>query len=122
VLVVDDSLTAREAWRQLLAAQGCVVEVAVDGVDAWNILQTAAFDLMVTDVDMPRLDGLELVGLIRGDARLRTLRVVVVSHKDRAEDKQRGLAAGADEYLTKSGFQDEVLVETVGRLLGADRR
>ena len=119
VLVVDDSLTAREMLRKLLAGQGYAVAVAVDGVDAWNVLRAGQFDLVVTDVDMPRLDGLKLTGLIRSDARLRTLPVVMVSHKDRDEDRLRGLAAGADEYLTKSGFRDEALVEAVGRLTGA---
>ena len=122
VLVVDDSLTTRESMRQLLVGQGYIVEVAVDGMEAWTDLRAGTFDLVVTDVDMPRMDGVELTGLIRGDARLRALPVVIVSHKDREEDRLRGLAAGADEYLTKSGFQDEVLLEAVRKLIGAGGR
>ena len=118
ILVVDDSLTVRELQRKLLVERGYAVAVAVDGQDGWNILQAGEFDLVITDVDMPRLDGLELTAMIRRDARWRKLPVLIVSHKDRAEDRQRGLAAGADEYLAKSGFQEEILLQAVCRLIG----
>jgi two-component system sensor histidine kinase and response regulator WspE len=118
VLVVDDSLTVRELERKLLANRGYEVEVAVDGMDGWNAVRTQAYDLVVSDVDMPRLDGIELVRLIKKDPRLKALPVMIVSYKDRAEDRQRGLDAGADYYLTKGSFHDETLLTAVTDLIG----
>jgi two-component system sensor histidine kinase and response regulator WspE len=118
ILVVDDSLTVRELQRKLLATGGYDVEVAVDGVAGWNLLRNRSFDLVVTDIDMPRMDGIELVRLIRNDPRLLRLPVVVVSYKDREEDKRRGLEAGADHYLTKSSFHDDTLLAAVRDLIG----
>ena len=118
VLVVDDSLTVRELERKLIENKGYEVEVAVDGMDGWNAVRTGAYDLVVTDVDMPRLDGIELVTLIKKDARLGSLPVMIVSYKDREEDRRRGLEAGADYYLTKGSFHDETLLRAVGDLIG----
>jgi len=118
ILVVDDSLTVRELERKLLDSQGYAVDVAVDGMDGWNAVRTGHYDLVVTDVDMPRLDGIELVTLIRKDSRLKSLPVMIVSYKDRQEDRQRGLEAGADYYLTKGSFHDETLVNAVADLIG----
>jgi two-component system sensor histidine kinase and response regulator WspE len=118
VLVVDDSLSVRELERKLLDSRGYAVDVAVDGMDGWNAVRTGHYDLVVTDVDMPRLDGIELVTLIRKDSRLKSLPVMIVSYKDRQEDRQRGLEAGADHYLTKGSFHDETLVTAVADLIG----
>jgi two-component system sensor histidine kinase and response regulator WspE len=118
VLVVDDSFTVRELERKLIDGGGYDVEVAVDGMDAWNALRTGAYDLVVTDIDMPRMDGIDLVKLIRQDARLHGLPVMIVSYKDREEDRQRGLDAGADYYLTKGSFKNEGLLEAVVDLIG----
>ncbi|KAF1054994.1 MAG: Gliding motility regulatory protein [Stenotrophomonas maltophilia] len=118
VLVVDDSLTVRELERKLLLSRGYDVAVAVDGMDGWNALRAERFDLVITDIDMPRMDGIELVGLIRRDARLQVLPVMVVSYKDREEDRQRGLDAGADYYLAKASFHDEALLDAVADLIG----
>jgi len=118
VLVVDDSLTVRELERKLLANQGYEVEVAVDGMDGWNAVRTGRFDLVVTDIDMPRMDGIELVTLINKDPHLKSLPVMIVSYKDRDEDRRRGLEAGAAHYLTKSSFHDETLVQAVVDLIG----
>jgi two-component system sensor histidine kinase and response regulator WspE len=118
VLVVDDSLTVREVERKLLTGNGYEVEVAVDGMDGWNRLQAGAFDLVVTDVDMPRMNGIELVEQIRAVPRFNDLPVMIVSYKDREEDRLRGLRAGADYYLTKSSFHDERLIEAVTDLIG----
>jgi two-component system sensor histidine kinase and response regulator WspE len=118
VLVVDDSLTVRELERKLLSNQGYEVESAVDGVDGWNAVRTGQFDLVVTDIDMPRMDGIELVTLIKGNANLKSLPVMVVSYKDREEDRERGLSAGADYYLTKGSFHDETLLQAVVDLIG----
>lgn len=118
VLVVDDSLTVRELERKLLDARGYAVDVAIDGMDGWNAVRTGQYDLVVTDIDMPRLDGIELVKLIRKDGRLKALPVMIVSYKDREEDRQRGLEAGADYYLTKGSFHDETLIRAVVDLIG----
>ncbi len=118
ILVADDSLTVRELERKLLASRGYLVETAIDGSDAWNALRGGSYDLLVTDIDMPRMDGIELTRLIRGDARLRDLPIVIVSYKDREEDKSRGLEAGADFYLPKSSYQDESLLHAVQELIG----
>jgi two-component system sensor histidine kinase and response regulator WspE len=118
VLVVDDSLTVRELERKLLDARGYVVDVAVDGMDGWNAVRTVHYDLVITDVDMPRLDGIELLKLIRKESKMTSLPVVIVSYKDRQEDRDRGLEAGADYYLTKASFHDETLLGVVTDLIG----
>ena len=118
ILVVDDSLTVRELERKLLDHHGFEVEVAVDGMDGWNAVRSDAFDLVVTDVDMPHMDGIELVTLIKRDPGLRNLPVMIVSYKDREEDRRRGLDAGADYYLTKGSFHDETLIHAVVDLIG----
>lgn len=118
VLVVDDSLTVREVEKKLLESRGYAVDIAIDGVDAWNTVRTGSYDLVISDVDMPRMNGIELVKLIKNDAALRSLPVMMVSYKDRAEDKQKGLEAGADYYLTKGSFHDETLLDAVKDLIG----
>ena len=118
ILVVDDSITVRELERQLLQARGFAVDVAVDGMDGWNAIRGAHYDLVVTDVDMPRMDGIGLVGLIKGDPARRDIPIVIVSYKDREEDRIRGLDAGANRYLTKSSFHDETFVDTIIDLIG----
>jgi len=118
ILVVDDSMTVREVERQLLQAKGYHVDVAVDGIDGWNALRRKKYHLVITDVDMPRMDGIELVHVLKRDAHLKTVPIMIVSYKDRLEDKQRGLNAGADYYLTKGSFHDETLIEAVVDLIG----
>jgi two-component system sensor histidine kinase and response regulator WspE len=118
VLVVDDSLTVRELERKLIGNGGYDVEVAVDGMDGWNAVRTGNFDLVVTDIDMPRMDGIELVTLINKDASVKSVPVIIVSYKDRDEDRRRGLEAGAAYYLTKGSFHDETLLQAVIDLIG----
>jgi two-component system sensor histidine kinase and response regulator WspE len=121
VLVVDDSITVRELERQLLENRGYAVDVAVDGIDGWNAVRTTHYDLVVSDVDMPRMDGIQLVRHIKDDARLKAIPVVIVSYKDREEDRIRGLDAGANSYLTKSSFHDQTFLTTVADLIGEPR-
>ncbi|MGV2287831.1 hybrid sensor histidine kinase/response regulator [Trinickia sp. YCB016] len=121
VLVVEDSLTVRELERKLLEKRGYAVTIAVDGMDGWNALHSTNFDLVVTDIDMPRMDGIELVTLIKRDAMLKTMPVLIVSYKDRDEDRRRGLEAGADYYLAKGSFHDEALLDAVRDLIGEAR-
>ncbi|MDQ7977973.1 hybrid sensor histidine kinase/response regulator [Paraburkholderia sp. SARCC-3016] len=118
VLIVEDSLTVRELERKLLEKRGYAVTIAVDGMDGWNALRAASFDLVVTDIDMPRMDGIELVTMIRRDPQLKSTPVMIVSYKDRDEDRRRGLDAGADYYLAKGTFHDEALLDAVHDLIG----
>ncbi len=118
ILVVDDSLTVREMERKLLLSRGFLVDIAIDGIDGWNVVRSGEYDLVITDVDMPRMDGIELVTLIKKDIHLHKLPVMIVSYKDRPEDRARGLSAGADYYLTKGSFHDETLLDAVSDLIG----
>jgi two-component system sensor histidine kinase and response regulator WspE len=118
VLVIDDSITVREVECRLLQNQGYDVQSAVNGVDGWNALRMSNYDLVVTDVDMPRMNGIELVRLIRADPKLHNLPIMIVSYKERDEDRLLGLEAGANYYLTKSSFHDETLVNAVLDLIG----
>jgi len=118
ILVVDDSITVREVQRQLLVNHGYEVQTAVDGMEGWDAVSRSSFDLVITDIDMPRLNGIELVRMIKSDPQVRTIPVVIVSYKDREEDRLLGLEAGADYYLTKSSFHDETLLGAVRDLIG----
>ena len=119
VLVVDDSLTVRELERKLLTSQGYDVTIAVDGMDGWNAVRSERFDLVVTDIDMPRMDGIELVTLIRKTPSLASTSVMIVSYKEREEERRRGLDAGADYYLAKGAFDGGTLLRVVSDLIGA---
>jgi two-component system sensor histidine kinase and response regulator WspE len=119
ILAVDDSLTVRELERKLLTSRGYHADVAVDGMDGWNAVRTGNYDLVLTDVDMPRMDGIELAALIKKDPHLKSLPVMIVSYKDHEEDRLRGLEVGADYYLSKGSFHDETLLQAVADLIGA---
>ena len=87
-------------------------------MDGWNAVRAGTYALVVSDVDMPRMDGIELVRRIKQDDRLRSIPVMIVSYKDREEDRLRGLEAGADAYVTKSSFQEESWIGRVVDLIG----
>ena len=114
VLVVDDSATVREVEKKILENAGLSVDTAVDGVDGWNVVRLSKYDLVVSDVDMPRMSGLGLTSKIR--TLYPDLPVIIISYKDRPEDKRKGLECGANAYLTKSSFQDDSFVKTVKKL------
>jgi two-component system sensor histidine kinase and response regulator WspE len=118
ILVVDDSITVREVERQLLVNHGYEVEVAVDGMDGWNAVRVGHYDLVISDLDMPRMNGFELVSQIKNHPNLHALPVMIVSYKSSEEDRNRGLEAGANYYLTKSSFHDETLLQAVVDLIG----
>ncbi len=118
ILVVDDSITVREVECRILENQGYAVDVAVNGVDGWNTVRIGDYDLVITDVDMPRMNGIELVRHIKGDARLRNMPVMIVSYKERSQDRMLGLEAGANYYLAKSSFHDDRFLEAVRDLIG----
>jgi len=118
VLVVDDSLTVREIEKKLLESRDYIVDIAIDGVDGWNTVRSRDYDLVISDIDMPRMNGIEFITMIKNDAALRSIPVMMVSYKDRPEDKQKGLEAGADYYLTKGSFHDDTLIDAVIDLIG----
>lgn len=118
VLVIDDSITVREVECRLLQNQGYEVDTAVNGIDGLNALRVGEYDLVITDIDMPRMNGIELIRAIKSDPKLKNLPVMIVTYKDREEDRILGLQAGANYYLTKSSFQDESLLKAVIDLIG----
>jgi len=118
ILVVDDSITVREVERKLLESRGYLVDLAVDGMDGWNTVHNEDYDLIISDIDMPRMNGIEFVTMLKGDTKFRQIPVMIVSYKDRKEDRDAGLQAGADYYLTKGSFHDESLIEAVEDLIG----
>jgi two-component system chemotaxis sensor kinase CheA len=118
ILVVDDSVTTRTLEKSILEAAGFAVAVAADGLEALAALRRGRVDLVVSDVDMPRLDGFELTRRIKADPRTRDLPVVLVTALDSPEQQEQGLDAGADAYLLKRTFDQRVLLETIQRLVG----
>ncbi len=118
ILVVDDSITVRETERKLLENNGYEVEVSVDGMDGWNAVRSSQFDLVVSDIDMPRMNGFEFVNNMKNNPNLKSLPVIIVSYKDREEDRIRGMEVGADYYLTKSSFHDNTFMQAVKNLVG----
>ena len=118
ILVVDDSITVREMTRKLLQNRGYDVDVAVNGMDAWTAIRTNPYDLVVSDIDMPRMNGIELVKQIKDHPKLHTLPVIIVSYRDREDDRIQGMEAGANYYLTKSSFHDDTLVNAIVDLVG----
>ncbi|MCP5366629.1 MAG: response regulator [Hyphomicrobiales bacterium] len=117
VLVVDDSLTTRTLEKNILENHGYAVEVAVNGEDAWERLRDGEFDLVVTDVEMPLLDGFDLTARIKGDDRFRELPVVIVTSLANDGDRQRGIEVGADAYVVKGEFETRALIDIVQRLV-----
>jgi two-component system chemotaxis sensor kinase CheA len=117
VLVVDDSITTRTMERNLLEAAGYKVEVASNGQEAWTILKGQHFDLLVSDVDMPRMNGFDLTARIRADPKLADLPVVLVTALESRDDKERGIEVGANAYVIKSGFDQSKLLEIIRRLV-----
>jgi len=117
ILVVDDSITTRTMEKNLLEAAGYQVHVAVDGVEAWTLLKSEAIDLVVSDVDMPRMNGLELTAKIRADRDMANLPVILVTALESREDKERGLEVGANAYIVKSSFDQSNLLEFIRRQL-----
>lgn len=119
VLVVDDQFTVRELQRSILESSGYRVETARDGREAWERLSTQrGVDVVVTDLEMPEMDGLELVGAIRRDPDISTLPVVIVTSRGGDEDERRGMEAGADAYIVKERFDQRTLLDSVERLVG----
>jgi two-component system chemotaxis sensor kinase CheA len=117
LLVVDDSVTTRTLVKTILEAAGYAVQAAADGSEAWQLLQERGADLVVSDVEMPRMDGFDLTAAIRRSPRFRQLPVILVTALESEADRVRGMDAGADAYLPKSAFDQRNLLETVSQLL-----
>lgn len=118
VLVVDDQFTVRELQRSILEAAGYLVQTARDGREAWDLLAAGAgVDLVLTDIEMPGMDGLELAGAIRRRPDGDSLPIVMVTSRGSEADRRRGLEAGADAYIVKEGFDQRALLDTVRRLV-----
>jgi two-component system, chemotaxis family, sensor kinase CheA len=117
LLVVEDSITSRSLLKNILETAGYDVAVAVDGVDALTTLRSGRFDLVVSDVEMPRMDGFDLTAKIRSDQRLAATPVVLVTALESRAHKERGIDVGANAYIVKSSFDENSLLDTIRRLL-----
>ena len=117
ILVAEDSITSRMLMKSILEASGYAVRTAVDGVDALAMLRADRYDLVVSDVEMPRLNGFDLATRIRADRRLAELPVILVTALESAEDRARGVDVGANAYLVKSSFDQSDLIDAVRRLV-----
>jgi two-component system chemotaxis sensor kinase CheA len=117
ILVVEDSITSRMLVRGILESAGYRVKTAIDGVEGFTMLRSESFDLVVSDVEMPRLNGFDLTVRIRADRKLAELPVVLVTALETREDRERGIDVGANAYLVKSNFDQSNLLEAVRRLV-----
>lgn len=117
VLIVEDSITARTLLKNILESAGYRTSSAVDGIDALTQLKTEEIDLVVSDVDMPRLNGFELTAKIRAAREFAELPVVLVTSLDSREDRERGIEVGANAYIVKSSFDQSNLLEVIKRLV-----
>lgn len=119
ILVVDDSFTTRTLEKNILEANGYQVGIAVDGVEGLNQLQRERYDLVISDVEMPRMDGFALLASIKQDERLSSTPVVLVTSRDRREDQERGLDLGADAYIVKQKFDHQSWLSAIREIVGA---
>lgn len=117
LLVVEDSITARTLLKNILEMAGYAVKTAIDGVDAFTILRTGEFDLVISDVDMPRMNGFDLTEKIRGDKKLGEIPVILVTALESREHRERGIAVGADAYIVKSSFDQSNLLAVIQRFI-----
>lgn len=116
VLVAEDSITSRTLLKNILEASGYRVRTAIDGLDALTQLKTEPFDVVVSDVEMPRMDGFQLTAAIRADGRFATLPVILVTGLESRDDRERGIDVGASAYLVKSSFDQSGLIDVIRKL------
>ena len=117
ILVVEDSITSRALLKNILESAGYTVTTAVDGIDAYTALKTAPFDLLVSDVEMPRMDGFDLTARVRADKQLAELPVVLVTALEKREHRERGIDVGANAYIVKSSFDQSNLLEIIRQMI-----
>jgi two-component system chemotaxis sensor kinase CheA len=117
LLIAEDSITARTLLKNILEAAGYRAITAVDGMDALMQLKTNEIDLLISDVDMPRMSGFELTAKVRASREFADLPVVLVTSLDSREDRERGIEVGANAYIVKSSFDQSNLLDVVKRLI-----
>lgn len=117
IMVAEDSITSRSLLKNILELAGYRVTTAVDGMDAYTTLKTGTFDLIVSDVEMPRMDGFDLTSKVRADKQLGKLPVVLVTSLESREHRERGIDVGANAYIVKSSFDQSNLLEVISRLI-----
>lgn len=117
ILFADDSGSTRTLVKNILQNAGFQVSVAVNGVNAWEVLQNESFDLVITDVEMPLMNGFELVEKIKNHTEMRKIPVIIVTSLDSDKDKRRGIQVGADAYVTKGSFKSDLLLNIIEQLL-----
>ena len=118
ILVVDDSLNTREIEKSILEAHGYEVDLARDGIEALSMVQDKPYDMIVTDLDMPRMDGFTLVERLRQEPNHAHIPIVIVTSREKEEDRKRGIEVGADAYILKGGFDQSNLIDTIESLIG----
>ncbi|MCK4667216.1 hybrid sensor histidine kinase/response regulator [Candidatus Dependentiae bacterium] len=117
ILVAEDSFTARQLEQSILEGAGFKVDLSVNGLEAWNKLQRGIYDLVITDIEMPEMDGFELTKKIKSTKETSKIPVIIVTTWDKPEFKTKGLEAGADKYILKSSFNQETLLNTIKYLI-----
>ena len=117
ILVAEDSITSRMLLKSILEGAGYRVQTAVDGSEAFTTLKTREFDLVVSDVEMPRMDGFELTRKIRSHKKYADIPVILVTGLETREDREKGIDAGANAYIVKSSFDQSNLLEVIGRMI-----
>jgi two-component system chemotaxis sensor kinase CheA len=121
VVVADDSITTRTLEKNILEAAGYRVQLAIDGAEAFDVLhrliENGGCDLLLSDIDMPNLNGFDLATQVRNDPTLKHLPIVLVTSLDTAADRERGMAAGADAYIVKRAFDQQLLLDTIAQLI-----
>jgi len=118
ILIADDSPVALDLQSRLVSSRGYQVDRAVHGLEAWKTVRDGDYDLLVTDVEMPEMDGIALIQTLRKEPRFRHLPIIISSSRDTEQDRLHGMEAGADYYLVKSSFQDETLLDAIHQLIG----
>jgi len=117
LLVVEDSITSRTLLKNILESEGYRVTTSADGSDAFFKAKNTAFDLIVSDVDMPKMNGFELTAKIKNDKKLKETPVVLITALESREDRERGIDAGADAYIIKSSFDQTNLLEIIKKMI-----
>jgi DNA-binding response OmpR family regulator len=117
-LVVDDSLNTREIEKEVLESHGFTVFLAEDGIDGWQKAMAGDYDAVLTDVEMPGMDGFALTRKLRGHEKYQHTPIIIITSRDKEDDRRRGIEVGADAYIVKGDFNQSSLVDTLRSLLG----